>query len=184
MIQNMVMHIAVTLLLAHSHSHSGGSGTHSTSGGHTNTGESGTSGLSSLTTHQRAHFTKHVVGATLISEYLIWNSFENAVEFTFREQEEYYIYNLEIYNRDEGCIYYSVYENPLNFTEINGNNMIVSSNITLNNMIISKINVNRYCKKESKMSLILKIILVLIIFMFVIWICCPCNENNYSTRMM
>lgn len=180
----MVMHIAVALLLAHSHHHSGGSGGHSTSGGHSNTGESGASGLSSLTTHERAHFTKHVVGATLISHYLIWNSFQNAVEFTFREQEEYNIYNLEIYNEDEGCIYYSIYKNPLNFTEINGNNMIVSSNTTLNNMIISKINVSRYCKKESKMSLTLNIILVLIIFMFIICICCPCNVNNYSTRMM
>ena len=67
----MVMHIAVALLLAHSHHHSGGSGGHSTSGGHSNTGESGASGVSSLSTHQTPHFTKHVVGATLISHYLI-----------------------------------------------------------------------------------------------------------------
>ncbi len=174
----MVMHIAVTLLLAHSHSHSGGSG------GHSNTGESGASGGSSLTTHQRSHFTKHVVGATLISHYLIWNSFQNAVELTFREQEEYNIYNLEIYNEDEGCIYYSVYENPLNFTEINGNNMIVSSNTTLNNMIISNINVNRYCKKESQTSPFLEIIIGIVLFLVVICICCPNNENNNSTRMM
>jgi hypothetical protein len=173
----MVMHIAVTLLLAHSHSHSHSAG----SGGHST---SGASGGTSLTTHQRAHFTKHVVGATLISHYLIWNSFENAVEFTFREQEEYYIYNLEIYNEDEGCIYYSVYENPLNFTEINGNNMIISSNITLNNMIISKIYVNRYCKKESQMSPILKIIIGIVIFLVLICICRPNNENYNSTRML
>ena len=91
----MVMHIAVTLLLAHSHSHSGGSRGHSTSGGHSNTGESRASEFTSLSTHYTSHFTKHIVGTTLISHYLIWNSFEDAVEFTFREQEEYYIYNLE-----------------------------------------------------------------------------------------
>ena len=86
--------------------------------------------------------------------------------------------------KNNSFIYYSIYKNPLNFTEINGNNMIVSSNSTLNNMIINKINVSRYCKKESQMSLTLNIILVLIIFMFIICICCPCNLNNYSTRMM
>ena len=165
----MVMHIAVALLLAHSHHHSGGSGGHSTSGGHSNTGESGASGVSSLSTHQTPHFTKHVVGATLISHYLIWNSFQNAVEFTFGEQEEYNIYNLEIYNEDEGCIYYSVYENP--FNDETGT-------------FFGQINVNRYCKKESQMSPILKIIIGIVIFLVVICICCPYNENNNSTRMM
>jgi hypothetical protein len=62
--------------------------------------------------------------------------------------------------------------------------MIVSSNTSLNNMIISNINVNRYCKKESQMSPFLEIIIGIVIFLVVICICCPNNENNNSTRMM
>ena len=81
--------VSVVFALSHSHHSSGGS-----SGGSSTTHSGGSVGAHS-TSHKP--YTKHLVATSVISSYLIWGTFSNAVYNDFMRTEDYNIYNLNYF---------------------------------------------------------------------------------------
>ena len=94
-------------------------------------------------------YTKHLVATNVISSYLIWGEFSNAVYRVFIYHEEYYSYNLYFYNIYDECLYYKRSENENNETKIDVSELIIvtiNENTNTNTSIIFKKNGKNYDK--------------------------------------
>ena len=173
--------VSVLFALTHSSHHSGGGG----SSGGSSVGHSG----GSVGGHSHAHkpYTKHLVATSAISSYLIWGTFSNAVYNDFMRTEDYNIYNLNYYNEYDNCLYYSVYKNENNETQIDGNSLIfvnldLSENTNTSVNFKEEIkNYGRFCvSKKDNFGENMTFVIVVLVLLF----CCCCWSETSPNRNM
>lgn len=168
--------VSVLVVLTHSSHHSGGGGS---SGGHSGGSVSGYS-------HTHKAYTKHLVATSAISSYLIWGTFSNAVYNEFMRTEDYNIYNLNYYNEYDNCLYYSVYKNENNETQIDGNSLIfvnLDLSENTNSTVNFKVDIEKYYKFcESKNNSAGNLILIIVVI--ILLICCCCWSETSTNRNM
>lgn len=171
--------VSVLVVLTHSHHSSGGGSSGGSSGGHSGGSVSGHS-------HTHKPYTKHLVATSAISSYLIWGTFSNAVYNEFMRTEDYNIYNLNYYNEYDNCLYYSVYKNENNETQIDGNSLIFvnldlseNTNSTINFKVDIE-NYNKFCERKDNSSGNIMFMIVILILL----ICCCCWSETSTNRNM
>lgn len=170
--------VSVLVVLTHSAHHSGGGGS---SGGHSGGSVGG---------HSTSHkpYTKHLVATSAISSYLIWGTFSNAVYNEFMRTEDYNIYNLNYYNEFDNCLYYSVYKNKNNETQIDGNSLIFV-NLDLNEDTNTSVNFKEKIEKYGKFCISKNnnfgdMTIVIVVLVLICCFCCWCwNEASPNRNM-